>query len=386
MQVEALKTLGALRRLEPEWRELRLPSPMQSPAWLVSWWEAYGEDDPALELSVLAVRDANGRLVGLAPWYTQRQPLVGKTIRFLGDGRAATDHHTILTGSSEDEPGVVSSIARWLIDTAGGAWRRLRFESLDADDSAMNHLERLLVEAGLDTQRVDTVGSFPVELPAADGDPWEAYLASLSKNRRKKLRRWSREWLDSGRATYRVVSTEAERAELWPTLVRLHGERREGMGEEGVFDDRRFDRFHWLASERLLADGRLHFALLEVDGSPAAIEYAVQDDACVYAYQGGISAVALDQDAGHLSLMGLFKHALATGRTRFDLLRGDEPYKESWGATLRPSSTLHARPSDLAGKFERWAGDAYRSLRDRHHASTQHDAHESASPALTPAP
>lgn len=377
MQVELLTTLGALRRLEPEWRELSLPTPMQSPAWLVSWWEAYGEEDPALELATLAVRDDKGRLAGLAPWYRQKRPLVGATLRLLGDGRASTDHHTLLTRSPEDEPAVVTAAARWLIDTAGDAWRRLRFEALDAHDSATLHLQRLLDEAGLDTERIDGVGRFPVALPSTNSDNrWEAYLATVSKNRRKRLRKWTREQLDTGRATIRVAETQADREALWPTLVRLHGERREGMGEEGVFDCPKFDRFHRLAGARLLDEGRLHFAVLEIDDEPAAIEYALQDNTAVYAYQGGISQAALDRDAGHLSLLGLLRHALETGRTTFDLLRGDEPYKASWGAERRATSTLHARPRDAAGTLERWAGDAYRSLRDRHTVSRRHGSLE----------
>ena len=111
MNLEVLTTLGALRRLEPEWRELSLPTPMQSPSWLVSWWEAFGEEDPSYELATLAVRDADDRLVGLAPFYLRKQPIVGPTLRLLGDGRASTDHHTVLCRSPEDEPAVVRAVA-----------------------------------------------------------------------------------------------------------------------------------------------------------------------------------------------------------------------------------------------------------------------------------
>ncbi len=370
MQLEVLTALGSLRRIEPEWHSLALPSPMQSPEWLVSWWEAYGEEDPACELATLAIRQ-DERLVGLFPLYTRRHPVFGPTLRLLGDGRASTDHHTILCRSPEDEPAVVQAIADWLIDTAGDAWRRLRLEALDADDRATNHLERLLAEAGLDTERIDDLGSFPASMArvtedAAESEPtWDNYLATLSKNRRKKLRRWERENFEGGRATVRLAKTEADREALWPELIRLHRERREGMGCEGVFDEARFGRFHELASKRLFATGRVYLALLELDGEPAAIEYALQDDHAIYAYQGGIAPAALDQDAGHLSLMAMARHALSAGRTRLDLLRGDEPYKLSWGATHRPASTLHVRPKGVAGVVERWAGNAYRTLRDR---------------------
>lgn len=371
MNLEVLNTLGALRRVEPEWRALALPTPMQSPAWLTSWWEAFGEEDAACELSTLAVRNAEGTLIGLAPWYTRQRSLVGPTLRLVGDGRASTDHQTILCRSPEDEPAVVKAVADWLIETAGEAWRRLRFEALDADDRAMNHLERLLAEAELDTERIDDLGSFPAEMAAHEGEPtWDNYLATLSKNRRKKLRRWERDWFDTGRATVRVAQTEKDRRAMWPVLVELHRARRVGMGEEGVFDEPRFDRFHQLASERLFAEGRIYLAILEQDGEPTAVEYALLDrpgggSNAVYAYQGGIAEAGLDQDAGHLSLMAMARHALESGRTGLDLLRGDEPYKLSWGATHRPATTLHARPRDAVGVLERWVGATYRSLRDR---------------------
>ncbi|TWT99816.1 hypothetical protein Pla108_07590 [Botrimarina colliarenosi] len=377
MSIETLTTLGSLRRLDEEWRALAVPTPMQSPAWLASWWEAFGEDDPACELATLAVRDDQGALIGLAPWYLRHRSVVGPTVRFLGDGRAATDHPTLLCRSPRDEPTVVAAVARWLVDSAGEAWRRIRLESIDADDRAMNHLERLLSEAGLDTERVADCGSFPAELTQNGADPtWDNYLATLSKNRRKRVRRWEREWFDTGRAVVRVAQTEADRRELWPQLVNLHRERREVMGHSGVFDEPRFERFHQLASERLLAEGQLCLALLEIDGVATAIDYALQDRPgeggnALYVYQGGISRAGLELDSGHLLQTATARRALESGRTRLDLLRGDEPYKLSWGATHRPATTLHVRPRDTAGALERWAGTAYRGWRDRKPVSAE---------------
>jgi len=380
MRVEILTDLASLERIAASWRSLPLPTPMQSPAWLLSWWEAFGEEDPTCELLTLAFYSEEGPLIGLAPWYTRRHPVAGRTLRFLGDGRASTDHHTLLCHAQEEQA-FVTAAARWLIDSAGEAWQRLRFEAMDDDNRAMDALERLLKEANLDTERIGDLGSFPAELTEAGVDlTWEQYLQSLSKNRRKRMRRWQRAWFDTGRATVRVVKTEAERQELWPLLVRLHRERREGMGEQGVYDCPRFNRFHELASAKLLAQGELYFALLEIDGAPAAIEYAPQDaeEGAIYAYQGGIAAAALDQDAGHLSLMALTRHALTTGRSQLDLLRGDEPYKMNWGASHRSSSTLHVRPRTVAGTVERWVGTAYRRVRDARQTRFRHPSEQQA--------
>lgn len=369
MPLEVVDNLDRLRALTAAWRELAIPTPMQSPEWLLSWWEAFGEPDPRCELATLVVTDTDHVVVGLCAWYVRHHPILGPTLRVLGDGRAATDHSTLLCRSTEDEPGVVTAAAEWILAGSGQTWRRLRLENLDTDDRAATELFRLLEERGLDTEWVPSVDSFPITFPESVlGEEtaearWDAYLASLSKNRRKKVRRWQRDWFDSGRATVRVAQSHADRLALWPTLIDLHGERRRAMGEQGVFDMPTFDRFHQLASEQLLDAGNLYLALLEIDGEPAAIEYALHDADCIYAYQGGISLNGLEQDAGHLSIMAMLRHALAAGKTRFDLLRGDEPYKLSWGAERRPTRTLHARPRDTVGAMERVASRAYRRLR-----------------------
>ena len=359
MQLQLIDNLPSLRDIEEEWNQLPLPSPLQSPAWLISWWEAYGESDPLLQLSVLAIWDED-RLAGIAPFYVKSHSYLGKTLRWLGDGRASTDHSTILVASAEEEPAVVTAVANWIVEGATKRWHRLRFEAIDRGDRASEELFRLLEEANLDTEWINDVGSFPAPL----AEDWESYLGSLSKNRRKKFRRWVRDWFETGRATVEVVTTEEQRMAMWSLLVKLHNERREGMGEEGVFACEKFNQFHQLASAKLLADGKLYMALLRLDGEPVAIEYAPQDDRTIYAYQGGISSVGLEKDAGHLSMIAMAKHAIESGRTCFDLLRGDEPYKSSWRAEHLPARTLHVRPKTVAGKLERFVGTTYRSLRD----------------------
>ncbi|MGL4511969.1 MAG: GNAT family N-acetyltransferase [Lacipirellulaceae bacterium] len=372
MRIETVTTRESLARVEAAWGELLAPSPMQTPDWLAPWWDSYGERDPREQLSVLAFwDDATGRLAGLAPWRV-RASLAGPTLRFLGDGRAATDHQSLLVASPEDEPAVVHAAARWLRETAGKLWRRARFEGIDDDDRAMSQLLDTLEAVGLDVERVPDLGSFGVSWPltggAAAADPdaaWATYLATLSKSRRKRLRRFERERLGAAGTRVVVAQTEAEREALWPTLERLHNERRRGMGRPGAFECPRFASFHNGASARLLAAGRLKLVLLEVDGQPMSIDYAIDDPRTqtLFVYQGGISAAGLAYDAGHLSSLFLARDAMRRGRARFDLLRGDEPYKLGWGAAHRPASTVYLRPRALSSKFERWALAAYRGSR-----------------------
>jgi CelD/BcsL family acetyltransferase involved in cellulose biosynthesis len=370
MQTQVIHRREELAALEAAWRELPAPSPMQGPDWLLPWWDAYGEGDPRERLTVLAFwDDSTGQLAGLAPWRV-RASWGGATLRFLADGRAATDHQSLLAASPEVEPAVVHAAARWVRQTVGKLWRRARFEGIDDDDRVMRHLTESLATAGIDVEHVPDMGSFAVDWTADCADPdgsWEAYLATLSKSRRKRLRRFARERLDVPGTRVVVAETESQRREMWPVLERLHNERRRGMGHAGAFECPRFARFHNDASARLLAAGRLKLAMLEVDGEPLSIDYAIDDPrtGALLVYQGGIGERGLGLDAGHLSSLFQARDAMRRGRTRFDLLRGDEPYKLGWGAVHRPASTVYLRPRSAASKVERWALTAYRGTRAR---------------------
>jgi CelD/BcsL family acetyltransferase involved in cellulose biosynthesis len=79
--------------LQGEWEELygnsSLATPLQSWAWLRSWWEFYGE---GYELRLVTKREGS-LLVGLVPVMLERRAGVGRLL-FLGTG--LTDHLDVL--------------------------------------------------------------------------------------------------------------------------------------------------------------------------------------------------------------------------------------------------------------------------------------------------
>jgi CelD/BcsL family acetyltransferase involved in cellulose biosynthesis len=89
------------------------------------------------------------------------------------------------------------------------------------------------------------------------------------------------------------------------------------------------------------AEDRLRLYWIEWEGKPLAAEFQLLGDGVVYAYQAGMDPDRLEQQPGRLSCIAGLKQAITEGRTAFDFLRGDEPFKAHWGATSRPS--LYAR-------------------------------------------
>jgi CelD/BcsL family acetyltransferase involved in cellulose biosynthesis len=118
--------------------------------------------------------------------------------------------------------------------------------------------------------------------------------------------------------------------------------------------------FHREVTQELLAIGRLRLSILELDHEPIAAEYHLASRDVTYAYQGGIDPNRCEEEPGQLSMILCVERAIAEGNSRFELLRGDEPYKAHWRA--EPTATVNVQvisPRTLA----RWRHYSWSGLR-----------------------
>ena len=144
------------------------------------------------------------------------------------------------------------------------------------------------------------------------------------------------------------------------TLVDLHQRRRNSMGEPGCFASRQFAGFHEDIARQLLEAGRLQLSWTTLDGVPAAADYLFSDNTTTYAYQGGIDPDRSTDNLGQISLMKLIQHAVDTHQARFDLLRGDEPYKAHWRAEPKQTMNIQIVPARTGA---RWRYQSWSQLR-----------------------
>jgi CelD/BcsL family acetyltransferase involved in cellulose biosynthesis len=344
MHTELITQLAQLQAIAGEWNRLALPSPMQSPDWLIPWWQVYGGANR--ELAVLAIRDDDSQLAGLCPWFVEHRP-TGASLRWLGSGAVCSDHAGILVARSASHD-VVRAAADWLCDFSASGCTRIAFDAIDSDDRLLEALISGMHQNGwLITDRSEP-GTACIELPAS----WDEYLQKVSKNHRKRCRRLQREFFETERVRTQVATDPAECLQAFEHLVSLHNERRRSIGGRGAFEDPQFRRFHELAIHRLATSGKLQLRLLEVDNQLAAIEYLLTDDTTLYAYQSGLSPYGETISAGTLSMLSLIRDSIDHRRQRIDLLRGTEPYKFSWGAVHRPARTTILRRRSLAAVVE----------------------------------
>jgi CelD/BcsL family acetyltransferase involved in cellulose biosynthesis len=143
-------------------------------------------------------------------------------------------------------------------------------------------------------------------------------------------------------------------------LIDLHQRRRQSLDEPGCFASPPWANFHREVALELLNAGQLRLSILELDGRPVAAEYHLASADATYAYQGGIDPERCEDEPGQLSLILCIERALAQRHQRFELLRGDEPYKPHWRA--EPTSTSDVEivsPRTLS----RWRNYSFNGLR-----------------------
>lgn len=328
------------------WRELANGAPMRSPEWLLSWWEIYAAPDD--ELCVLLFSGPDEALVGLAPLYLQG---VGDsaTLRLLGSGDVSTNHTTWLSVATwETRVGI--EVARFLLEFKA-VWKRLLFDSVDADDAAIHATINYLAKNGCLQHQRQIASCWSIALPAS----WDDYLGMLSKSHRKRCRKLQKKFFDTGIIQVRQAESEADLGAGFEILLKLHAARWGSPQKPlGVFEDQKFLKFHQIVSKKLLAGEKLRLAWLLSDEKPIAVEYQFVDAKAVYAYQAGVDLSMDDNAPGALSIMAAIQFAIAQGCETFDLLRGDEPYKAGWRATPVACHDLRVWPDSSRGRVE-WA-------------------------------
>jgi CelD/BcsL family acetyltransferase involved in cellulose biosynthesis len=369
MIVHTVNRIADLAPYQQRWDELAGDCPFRSWSWLTTWWKHYGHDH---ELLVLLVGDeptqcrsktgcqgnlpAPGKVTAILPVYVEVSRTRGRVLRLLGDGEVCSEHLDLLCDKGRAAE-VVKQLARFLI---GGAdnWDAIQLTTMAENDRNLGLFVEELAANGCSLECRVGLNLWSIPLPAT----WEEFLAMQSKSHRKQLRQLKSRVLETGKARWVEVDDQAAFDRAWEVLIDLHQRRRQSLGEPGCFASPPWANFHREVALELLAVGRLRLSILELDNHPVAAEYHVAGCEATYAYQGGIDPDRVADEPGQLSLILCLERAIASGQQRFELLRGDEPYKPHWRA--EPTAT-----SDIEIISPRaWARWRYYSLSKIHRA------------------
>lgn len=322
-----------MRGLRDDWNRLASECPLHSWEWLSSWSEVYVPDQ---ELLVGIVRDNADRVVGIVPWYRSTSRTGASIIRHLGSGQACSDYARILCDDSHREP-IERFVANSLLQ-AGPASRQLgRWDQIEIeghDSSAYRFFFQAAERLNVRLHQEPLAGTWVTELE----DSFEGFRHGLHRSFRRKVGKAQRR-IASGVVELQFIRDVPGIQAIWPSFCRLHQKRRQSMGQPGCFADPDFERFLFDATCRLAQQNQVLIShAIRTDNERTDIGFLLifQSAGSCYQYQSGMLPQAGDLEPGHLMIGGTIQQAIEEGKTSFDFLRGDEPYKRFWKTVRCP--------------------------------------------------
>jgi CelD/BcsL family acetyltransferase involved in cellulose biosynthesis len=354
------------------WDALAAANPWATPfsRWAVhrAWWDAYGANAHEQTMVVVpAAGPEDAEPVAILPLMhrhevepddailhtrmradpTARLTAVEPTAKAVFFGASYHADYATLLASPADLPAVAAALADALAAPPDAQdpdhpapWdvvdlRRLRCGDPAADALAAAFGARAGADGWTITREREEV--CPI-LDLAPGLDFEGYLATLGKKERHEVRRKIRRAEATGEV--RLDRSTDPVGDL-DEFVDLHQEK---WGADGLFpptpggaQSRAFFRGLF---EHCGPDGLIALQFLTVGGRRIAAGVWFDDGETLYFYNAGVDPEARDLSPGVVLVARSIEMAMQAGRSRFDFLRGDEPYKYGWGAKDAPIQRL----------------------------------------------
>jgi CelD/BcsL family acetyltransferase involved in cellulose biosynthesis len=242
-----------------------------------------------------------------------------------------------------------------LLSGALGDWDELVLDLMNGRAAMTEHLIHELRGAGL---VVDVRARRPCPYARLPGT-WEDYLDGLSSRHRYMVRRSVRDLDKWAGGTVEVMRarTRAELTQGQEILSRLHCQRWQEAGRQGVFASRRFLDFHGRIMPALLDREQLDLMWLCCKGEPVAAIYNIVWNDRVYFYQCGRRTDLPDTlRPGIVMHVHAMQRAIARGCKEYDFLSGASQYKKQLAADENPLVEVRAfRPGSAAARLQRLA-------------------------------
>jgi CelD/BcsL family acetyltransferase involved in cellulose biosynthesis len=341
-----------LQSRREQWRDLaragEFPTAFSDPAWLLSWWQSFGEQH---EPWTFAREGDDGTFQGLA---------------LLALGHARFTRQLIFAGGSWNGldtllclPGGEAEFSRSLIGALverRERWDVWRAQRLRADSA----LARILIDGGAELRAAahDLRLQPFLELPA-DVESYEARFGS--KQRSTQRRKWRK--LTALGAQARVIEDRDEARAALAELLALRRARAQEQGQRYKHMDERYERFLQAAVAELLPDGARLWTL-ELDGATLAGRLNLLQGSREHSYLLGLGEGHANLSPGSALELQAIQSAIEQGRTELELGPGRDDYKYRLGGQDRQVARLVVASPTARGRAAGAVAAADLRLRD----------------------
>jgi CelD/BcsL family acetyltransferase involved in cellulose biosynthesis len=345
---EVATTTTEFRALEKEWNELfrrtQCDNVFLSFQWMFHWWTRFGQKS---QLCIVVARDSHGRAVAIAPFYISLAAgLAGiRRLGIIGDRFVGSDYLDVLVDPDYESRAMVA-VCEAIVERQY-KWDYLEFCDMRSDSSLATSLRELLQEGGMRVTAFQSSTCPYTQLPRT----MDAYLASRGADLKRKFRQMCRVLDRHGEVEFVTVSHLGSICAAFEELCRLHRSRSTRAGRQSSFCDGKVAEFHESVLPSLAEAGMARIHLVKVDDKTVAALYGFVLGNKFCFYQSGIDSDWHRFSLGSIVLGRAIEHAIMSGQTEFDFLRGDEPYKSRWASQKRQLTSLRffdMRPKSLA--------------------------------------
>ena len=357
MNLELISDLDTLLRSQEAWNALAGDRAMLGWDWQTVWLEQLGQ--PATP-AVLVAKDDHGQWIGIAPFCLERG-FVNK-LRLLSSGTACGDYLSLLS-TPEHSVAFGDAVADWLFENCRsdgpvGSIDLVELEGVAANDPVIERFVEMLTALQFSVERSALESCWVTPLD----ESMEDLESNLSKSMRRKFRN-ARKRLANPDSV--VAPADASNFEShWATFVDLHQRRRISLGQPGCFADPRFECFLKEVVSRGVTDGSATLFVHEFEDSPLSSVLLFSSGENLQMYQSGIDPDRVNLEPGHQFVYFSIEHAIATGKTGFDFLRGDEPYKARWNASPVGLERIRLVPRNMSARIKQGSIGIGKSVRD----------------------
>lgn len=297
--------------------------------WIFTWWEVYGGNK---ELFILLVKNDNGELLGIAPWYIKKC-----RINFIGSGENLCSEYLNIITKVNDEEYVVGEIFDYLVDNKS-KWSELFLVDVLENHNIVNLIYKKAKREDLPFYREKVkIPCVCMPLPDSSDLMWRG----LSKKFRFHIR-WGRKKIEeNANSAVKFFFQEHIPQQDMENMFALHNKRMEEKGLKGKFDLRDYGLFHRILLNRASKNKAL--SLLEVDGKTIGMIYGFHYRNKIYIYQAGFDPDSeyKKYSIGQILYSYMIEKAIELKCEEFDFLRGDEKHKLKWTDSLKMKEKLH---------------------------------------------
>jgi CelD/BcsL family acetyltransferase involved in cellulose biosynthesis len=343
--------------------------------WIYSWWDVF--KNGGSQIYLLRGKNSMGETIGIAPFYLQKQTLLGNLkrniLRFCSSLETYPDHLDIIT-TKDYEDLFSEAVVNYLIQNEKD-WDLIRLEGVHENAIIKNYLtsprpkmKNLLITSVRD-------GKCPY---LAIDRSFEDYLKSFSPKKRQTLLRKRRILMDREKAVFKAVQCDEEPEKYLQELFALHEERARQKRIRTTFSGKDIYRFHSKIIHSLLKDGKVVLAFLYKEFNPLVSYYCIKHNKKVYYYQAGLSHEGEKKSAGTVLFSLLLEDAFGERYKEFDFLRGSEEYKYFWTKNYRENYSITLRKDDLTNRMAYYAYTIYRGVRTRLQRAYKRDGRSAA--------